>query len=107
MKEINLSSRTEEIFSTRPRGELFREEYKIDEAIKEDGQVEILLPANLKTITSSFFLGMFGEIVKQSSNKEEFLKQVHFKNANDTVQEDIEDGIRRALRRRKSTLGGL
>ncbi len=84
------------VISGRDFGERQRQELEIDEKIENNDSITIVIPKTIYSISSSFFLGMFGEILRKYG-REKFLNKVKFKCENSTVNENINDGIFDAL----------
>ncbi len=57
----------------------------------------IIIPDNFYSITSSFFLGMFGKSIKFCKTKENFLNRFNFNNFPDDIKTRLNDWIDRAL----------
>ena len=67
------------VFSGRERGISARADYKLDEQEDRNDAIEVLLPENTYTVTSSFFLGLFGESVRTCGSVPRFEEKYHFK----------------------------
>jgi hypothetical protein len=85
------------VYVGRPNGSKARAHFKL-ESHEDNGDypIKILFPENAQTITSSFFLGMFGSSVRKAGSKEEFLKRFEFL-ASMRIKNEIDDGINDAL----------
>lgn len=83
--------------SGRELGYKQRKHHKLDKV--EDGYntIEINIDDKIIFMSSSFFLGMFGESVRKCKTKEEFKKKFIFK-CNSQLNNNIEDGINDALK---------
>jgi len=77
MKEvtINLEKHGGPIYSGRERGSSLREKLGLDELDKESAVIEIVVPEDTYTITSSFWLGLLSPSVKFFGTKEKFFDQ--------------------------------
>lgn len=81
----------------RPRGKLAREHFEISQYDQGGGvSVEVLFPDNVKTMSSSFFLGMFGDSVVKAESEEEFKKRFKFI-AKPQILKQIDEAISRAI----------
>lgn len=67
------------VFSGRDRGIAARREFQLDSSEDLSDSVEVLLPDNTYTVTSSFFLGLFGDSVRKCGSLSQFEKKYHFK----------------------------
>lgn len=76
---VDLSSVAGPVYSGRNRGEALRERYKLD--VKEDQAeiVEIVIPGTTYTVSSSFFLGLFGPSVRKCGSVDDFEQKYRFK----------------------------
>lgn len=88
------------VFSGRARGIAARAEYHLDDLDREDTSVEVTIPQNAYTVTSSFFLGLFGPSVIKAGNSEVFKSKFHFNNVPEFLNEDIDKYINIALQGR-------
>lgn len=84
------------VISGRNLGKLQRKNLKIDEKIKKYETIEVIIPDNIFSISSSFFLGLFGDLVRNYKTKEKFLEKFKF-NCSETLKNNINDGIKDAL----------
>jgi hypothetical protein len=87
------------VYTGRDRGERLRKEFKLDELDAEGGTVRVSIPEDAYTISSSFFLGMFGPSVVSSGSKDRFYARYHFQSPA-FLQEVLDGYIARALQRR-------
>ncbi|WP_345875370.1 hypothetical protein [Shewanella algae] len=96
-KVINFNKLAGKVYIGRPDGALARKYFKLDEVDREHSYpVKVIFPADAKTITSSFFLGMFGKSVLSAGTKEQFMKNFVF-DANPRILNEVEIGIFEAL----------
>ena len=84
------------VISGRNLGKEQRKSLKIDEKINKYEIIEVVIPNNIYSISSSFFLGMFGDIVRNYKTKEKFLEKFIF-NCSESLKNNINDGINDAL----------
>lgn len=84
------------IISGRKNGKETREKLKISEIEEMYDLIEIIIPKDVLSFNSSYFLGMLGESVRKYKNKESFLKKYKFE-CNEIVMININDGINDAL----------
>ena len=85
------------VYSGRAKGELARIELNLDAHDANDCQARVIIPEGTYSVTSSFFLGLFGKSVRHAGSYDEFLNRYRF-NAPDTLKELIDLFILRALR---------
>ena len=74
-----------------------RKYHKLDELEDNNDIIEIKIEDNIIFLSSSFFLGMFGESVRKCGSKEKFKEKFVFK-TNGQIESNIEDGINDALK---------
>lgn len=84
------------VISGRNLGKQQRKSLKLDDIIKKNEKIEIIIPDNIYSISSSFFLGLFGDIVRNLGSKENFYKKFIF-NGSESLKNNINDGINDAL----------
>ncbi|OCH59068.1 MULTISPECIES: hypothetical protein [Vibrio] len=95
--KVDLCSIAGRVYVGRPRGKSARNYFKIEEYEREKSfPITVIFPSNAKTLASSFFLGMFGESVRQAGSREEFLKRFKFE-ASKQILSEIDVGISEAL----------
>lgn len=94
---IDLTPLGGRVYVGRPNGEAARRHFKI-ELLEESGSfpIEVIFPDSARTITSSFFLGMFGNSVRVAGTQEAFLNRFKFK-ANSRIENEIKVAIQEAL----------
>jgi hypothetical protein len=85
------------VFSGRPRGEAVRKQINLDKVDTTEELVKVVIPGDVFSVNTSFFLGLFGESVRGAGSKENFLKRFTFE-CPPEILEDVSDGIERALR---------
>lgn len=86
------------VLSGRPEGELARKELKLNELDINSEVYYFIIPNNLRTFGTSFFLGLLSQSIKDLG-RDAFNKKYKFVTENMTdideyVQDDIEEGIR-------------
>lgn len=74
-----------------------RKYHKLNELEDNNNIIEIKIEDNIIFLSSSFFLGMFGESVRKCGSKEKFKEKFIFK-TNGQIESNIEDGINDALK---------
>lgn len=84
------------IFSGRARGEQVRLAAKLPELDISTDRVEIHVPEDVFSVTSSFFLGMFRDSIN-TLGEEGFRKKFSFAGKN--IQRVVDESIREALKR--------
>ncbi len=92
------------VFTGRSRGVSDRKKLQLDVLDKSDEPVDVVIPAEVYTVTSSYFLGLFGESIR-ALGREDFLAHYIFR-APDHISHKIDDWIARALRSKKGIFGG-
>lgn len=87
------------VYTGRSRGEHLRSELQLDKIDAAGDVVEVDIPEGTYTISSSFFLGLFGPSVVNAGSKDAFYSRYHFKSP--TFLKDVMDGyVARALQSR-------
>ena len=84
------------VYTGRPRGEGLRKKYGLDEIDTSPTSVDVLIPESTYSLSSSFFLGMFGESVVRAGTRDRFFQKYHF-SASPIVSTVIESCVSRAL----------
>jgi hypothetical protein len=95
---INLESISGRYFIGKPNGQKAREKKNLDQ-LDIDGIDEIVVdfPDNIKAITSSFFIGLFGSSIIKSGSKQVFMKRLKLNNINDIQKKSIEEAIEHVI----------
>jgi hypothetical protein len=77
------------VYTGRGRGEALRRKFELDE--KEDAleAVAVIIPDSTYTVSSSFFLGLFGPSVVKAGSVAQFKRKFHFRAP--TVLESVLD----------------
>lgn len=96
---IDFSKYNGPVYTGRERGARLREELALDSVDESGESVEVSIPENTYTVTSSFFLGLFGPSVVRAGSKDKFYEQFHFK-LPAFLQPDVDGYIARALQGR-------
>ncbi|MCY4261328.1 MAG: hypothetical protein OXC91_13830 [Rhodobacteraceae bacterium] len=99
MNKIDLDSvagsgRTRNL-SGKERGIAARKQLKLDAIDAQPGEVLVVVPDYVDTISPSFFQGLFSQSIRTLKGKDRFLIKYRF-DANDSTQRWIEVGIRNA-----------
>ncbi len=97
---IDFSKFNGPVYAGRARGENARRQVKLDQIDDGSEVVEITVPDSTYTVTSSFFLGMFGPSVIRAGSRDAFVKRFHFKSPS-FLKNDFEEYISYALETRK------
>lgn len=84
--------------SGRDLGKLQRARLKLDEEDTKDNVCEVFVENNIIVISTSYFLGMFGDSVRTLGSREKFLDKYNFI-CNPKALKYIEDGIIQAFKR--------
>lgn len=87
------------VYTGRDRGERLRQHFKLDEIDLAQEAVRVVIPADTYSISSSFFLGMFGPSVVNAGSREAFYGRYSFE-TDDFLKEVIDGHIQRALQER-------
>jgi hypothetical protein len=85
------------VFTGRPRGVALRKKLKLDSVDEVGERVSVDIPEDVYTVTSSFFLGLFGPSVRHYGSKNDFLCHYSFK-APERVASRLDEWVDRALR---------
>lgn len=75
---VDLTKLQGRVYAGRPNGEAAREYFGISKMANTDKNIIVIFPEDARTITTSFFIGMFGDSVISSGSKEKFLERFHF-----------------------------
>lgn len=88
------------LYSGRDRGEEVRRRLNLDQIDCSETQVEVVIPESTYSVTSSFFLGLFGDSVRASGNINAFYRKYTFKSPT-RMSDKFNDYAERALRDKK------
>ena len=106
MRTINLGDfkRKEiKILSGRQNGEIIRKKVKLDDEDRTKGIIKIIVPQDVFSLNSSYFLGLFGDSVRKLGEIG-FKEKYQFECA-DAIKINIANGIKYALKG-MNALGG-
>ena len=84
------------VLSGRELGNNIRKRFKLDELDIDGNEYEVVFPESIISISTSFFLALFGESVRKCGSKEKFESKYLF-NVNGSLKSNINDGIIDAL----------
>ena len=84
------------VLAGRTNGENIRKKINLEKIESENEKIEIIIPNDVFSFNSSYFLGMFGESVKKLG-KEKFEEKYQFNTNNESIKMNIKDGIDEAL----------
>ena len=84
------------VYSGRAKGELARKTLGLNAVDAEQSKVVVYIPADTYSVTTSFFLGLFGESIRQAGSREKFLSLFNFE-APDVFKSTFDSCISRAL----------
>ena len=87
------------VYTGRDRGERLRRELKLDEVDVSGAIVDVKIPDTTYTISSSFFLGLFGPSVVKAGSREAFYQRYHFTSP-PFLREAMDQYVSRALQTR-------
>jgi hypothetical protein len=87
------------VYTGRLRGELLRDALELDRLDAAPQTVEVRIPETTYTISSSFFLGLFGPSVVKAGSPEAFYRHYHFQSPS-FLKEVMDSYVRRALQTR-------
>ena len=103
IEKIDLNRMGGPLFSGREKGRLNREKYHLDDIDASEKFVEVIIPDNTYSITSSFFMGLFGKSIRDIGDRNEFFQKYRFKMP-DKFRNKVEIYIDRALREKNSVI---
>lgn len=104
-EKIDFSRMGGPVFSGRAKGQINRKNYNLDEKDQSDAIIEVDIPDNAYAVTSSFFLGLFGESIRSLGGRNQFRAKYNIK-APERFNEKIEFYIERAIREKSPVLEG-
>lgn len=84
------------VLSGRELGYQMRSKMNLDNFDENNKKYNVIFPENIISISTSFFLALFGESVRKCGGKEEFLNKYNFE-CNQNMMVNINDGIIDAL----------
>jgi hypothetical protein len=92
------------VYTGRARGGNDRKRYGLDRVDGNDEVVEVVVPDAIYTVTSSYFLGLFGDSVR-ALGREAFVRKYPLTGPKH-VTKKLDDWIARALREKRGLFGG-
>lgn len=96
MPTIDFSKVAGRIYAGRPNGVNAREYFNLSELELEENDVQVIFPENARSISSSFFLGMFGDSIRRAGSKSAFMQHFRFQ-ANPHISQQIDKVVDRAV----------
>lgn len=84
------------VFTGRDRGKTVREQSKIDELYKEEGEIKVIIPLGTFSITPSFLEELFTNIVKEYGI-ERFRETVHIEANGYNIDVPLEEALDRII----------
>lgn len=94
---INFEKLAGRVYVGRSNGTKAREHFELSKYDNDDSYTVIVnFPDNAKTLSSSFFLAMFGESIEKAGSKESFVQRYRF-HAKEHILTQINQAINRAL----------
>jgi hypothetical protein len=99
VKEIDFAGIEGPVYTGRERGERLRKKFHLDEVDNSDAVVKISIPENTYSISSSFFLGLFGPSIVKYKTREAFLEKYRF-HTTKFLMGVVDQHIARALQER-------
>lgn len=84
------------VLSGRDRGEDLRKKLNLEKLEKENEIINIIIPEEVCSLNSSYFLGLFGHSVRLFGENK-FLEKYNFQ-CDELIKENIIDGISSALK---------
>lgn len=91
-----MKKRRVKVLSGRENGANLRTQYSLDRYDKTKEKFEVLIPDDIFSLNTSFFLALFGASVR-TLGENEFKERFLF-NCPEYIRPEIEDGIRRAIK---------
>ena len=98
-KTIDFAKIEGPVYTGRDRGERLRTDFNLDQVDAVDGEVDVQIPETTYTISSSFFLGLFGPSVVKAGSKDAFYRRYHFQSPG-FLKEVMDSYVLRALQKR-------
>lgn len=97
---IDFSKYQGPVYTGRPRGEQIRHELFLDDVDASDTLVEVKIPPGTYSLTSSFFLGLFGPSVLRAGSLQSFFEKYRF-DTTPALHEAFNDYVARALQQKQ------
>lgn len=101
--KIELSNKIA-VYTGRKRGGEDRKRFNVNTLDQDDDRVEFIVPNSTYSMTSSYFLGLFGDSIRKFG-RDKFLHK-YLIIAPPHVERKVDDWISRALREKKGLFGG-
>lgn len=98
-KTIDFGTIEGPVYTGRARGASLRLDLHLDEFDQADTIVEVKIPAKTYTISSSFFLGLFGPSVVRAGSKDAFYRRYKFQSP-EFLKDAMDSYVARALQSR-------
>lgn len=76
---VDLTPVSGPVYSGRDRGVALRQRYALDDKEDKADLVDIVIPASAYTVSSSFFLGLFGPSVQKCGSVDNFERKYRFR----------------------------
>ena len=92
------------VHSGRLKGQLARKVLNLDEIDAQKANVVVHIPDTTYSVTTSFFLGLFGKSVRQAGSRDAFLSRYEF-NAPSIFVDMFETCISRVLQEHHALVG--
>lgn len=92
----NYKTKGVKVFSGRDKGKDLRNKLKLDEIEKNEQIIVVIVPEDIYSLNSSFFLGLFGKSVR-NFGEDGFRKKFIFK-CDEIIKNNIDDGVSEALK---------
>lgn len=96
---IDFSKYNGPVYTGRDRGARLRAQLNLDAIDRTEGTVDVSIPEETYTVTSSFFLGLFGPSVVRAGSKDQFFAKYRFK-LPAFLRPDVDGYVARALQPR-------
>lgn len=91
-----IGKKVAKVFTGRDRGQSVREQSKIDELYRQNGEITIIIPPGTFSITPSFLEELFTNIVKEYGI-EKFRDTVHIEPNGYNIEIPLEEALDRIL----------
>jgi hypothetical protein len=96
---IDFSKYNGPVYTGRDRGQRLRAQLNLDAVDNGAETVDVSIPDSTYTVTSSFFLGLFGPSVVKAGSKDQFFAKYRFK-LPAFLRPDVDGYVARALQTR-------
>lgn len=97
--KIDFSSIEGPVYTGRDRGEQLRQTFHLDESDLAENEIDVIIPSSTYSISSSFFLGLFGPSVVRAGNRDSFYKKYKFQSS-EFLHGIVDKYVERALQER-------